>query len=150
MTACAYFVTTETGPKGPMRAAISQGMIQRFLAAVLFAAVVLLSAAAQGSRAEAAVVSRIDVEGNQRVDAETVRAYVLVQPGVSFSDFEVNESLKALFETGLFADVSIEQRGNALVVMVTENPIINEIAFEGNRRFKDDQLTSVIDSEPRG
>jgi outer membrane protein insertion porin family len=133
-----------------MRAAISQGMIQRFLAAVLFAAVVLLSAAAPGSRAEAAVVSRIDVEGNQRVDAETVRAYVLVQPGVSFSDFEVNESLKALFETGLFADVSIEQRGNALVVMVTENPIINEIAFEGNRRFKDEQLSSVIDSEPRG
>jgi outer membrane protein insertion porin family len=125
-------------------------MIQRFLATILFVAAVLLSAAAPDSRAEAAVVSRIDVEGNQRVDAETVRAYVLVQPGVSFSDFEVNESLKALFETGLFADVSIEQRGNALVVTVAENPIINEIAFEGNRRFKDEQLASVIESQPRG
>lgn len=102
------------------------------------------------SRAEAAVVSRIVVEGNQRVDAETVRAYLTIQPGRQFSAEDVNDSLVALFETGLFANVSIDQRGGALVVEVTENPIINEIAFEGNRKFKDDQLSTIIESRPRG
>ena len=106
------------------------------MAAFLFAALPV-------SRAEAATVSRIDVEGNQRVDAETVRAYLLIQPGTSFSDFEVNESLKALFETGLFADVTINQRGGALVVTVVENPAINEVAFEGNNRYNDDQLATA-------
>jgi outer membrane protein insertion porin family len=102
-----------------------------------------------GSPAEAAVVSRVVVEGNQRVDAETIQAYLLVQPGQNFSAQDVDESLKALFETGLFADVQINQSGGALVVRVVENPIINEIAFEGNRKFKDEQLSTVLQSKPR-
>ncbi|HEX2256023.1 MAG TPA: outer membrane protein assembly factor BamA, partial [Afifellaceae bacterium] len=102
------------------------------------------------SRAEAAVVSRIAVEGNQRVDEATVRAYLTIQPGREFSAEDVNDSLVALFETGLFANVSIDQRGGVLVVSVIESAIINQIAFEGNRKFKDDQLTNIIESRPRG
>ncbi|HEX4761641.1 MAG TPA: outer membrane protein assembly factor BamA, partial [Sphingomicrobium sp.] len=103
-----------------------------------------------GSRAEAAVVNRIVVEGNQRVDAETIGAYLLIQPGQEFSSQDVDESLKALFETGLFSDVRITQSGGALVVTVVENPIINEVAFEGNRKYKDEQLATGVQSQPRG
>ena len=63
---------------------------------------------------------------------------------------DVDESLKALYETGLFADVQINQRGGSLVVVVVENPMINQVAFEGNKKYKDEQLASLVQSEPRG
>ncbi|HWT29399.1 MAG TPA: outer membrane protein assembly factor BamA [Propylenella sp.] len=109
-----------------------------------------ITLAGLGSPAAAAVVNRIDVDGNQRVDDDTVRAYVLIQPGVSFTPQDVDDSVKALFDTGLFSDAQINQRGPVLLVEVVENPIINDIAFEGNKKFKDEQLLAVIQSEPGG
>jgi outer membrane protein insertion porin family len=99
--------------------------------------------------AAAASVSRVTVNGNQRVDDETIRAYLSIQPGRSFSAQDVDQSLKSLFETGLFSDVSIVQRGGALIVTVVENPIINKIVFEGNKKFKDEQLAGVVQSRER-
>jgi outer membrane protein insertion porin family len=102
------------------------------------------------TQAKADVVSSIVVRGNQRVEAETVRSYVLVKPGQSFGAREVDESLKALFSTGLFSDVQITRGGGALVVTVVESPLINRVAFEGNKRIPDEQLSTVIESRPRG
>ncbi len=102
------------------------------------------------STAEAAVVSRIDVEGNQRVDDETVRAYLTIRTGRSYSAEDVDESLKALFETGLFSDVRMAQRTNVLIVTVVENPIIDKVVFEGNKKYKDDQLSGALQSRSRG
>ncbi len=124
------------------------------IGAVLFAIVafLMLSLATPAgfvSQSQSATVSRISVVGNQRVDAETVGAYLRVQPGRSFTDADLDASLKALFETGLFSKVDIQQRGGTLVVTVTENPIVNEIAFEGNKKYKDDRLETVIQSRPR-
>lgn len=102
------------------------------------------------SESVAATVSRINVVGNQRVDADTIRAYLSVKPGRNFTALDVDQSLKSLFETGLFSDVSIVQRGGALVVTVVENPIINKIAFEGNKKYKDEQLKTGIQSRERG
>jgi outer membrane protein insertion porin family len=133
-----------------MRATFIRRRLHLSLAAALFAVGLAVLGAGPVSLAEAAVVNRIDVRGNQRVDAETVRAYLLVQPGRNFSGQDVDESLKALFETGLFSDVQITQSGGALIVSVVENPIINEVAFEGNRKYKDDQLAQGIQSQPRG
>ena len=99
--------------------------------------------------AHAAVVSRIDVQGVQRVDAETVKAYLTISPGRSFGADDVDASLKALFATGLFSDVNISQRGGALVVVVAENPVINRVSFEGNKKQKDDILLSQVQSKPR-
>src|SRR5206468_5554851 len=78
-------------------------------------------------------ISDIRIEGVQRIEPETVRSYLLIQPGDSWDDERVDKSLKALFATGLFADVNLSRVGNTLVVKVVENPIINRIAFEGNR-----------------
>ena len=68
------------------------------------------------SVAQAAVVSSIDVRGNQRVEAQTIRDYVTIKPGKTFSSADIDESVKRLFGTGLFSDVSVNQVGGTLVV----------------------------------
>lgn len=95
------------------------------------------------------VIQRILVEGNQRVEAETVRSYMTVSEGQPASPKTIDESLKTLFATSLFADVSIRQRGPDLVVTVVENPIINRVAFEGNLRIDDDDLAAETELKPR-
>jgi outer membrane protein insertion porin family len=132
-----------------MRVRRSRLRLQDILATLLIFAAAILCAAVPASTAQAAVISRIDVEGNQRVDAETIRAYIVIRPGQNFGPAEEDASLKALFETGLFADVDLDVRGAILIVIVVENPVINEIAFEGNKKFKDEQLAAVIQSESR-
>lgn len=91
----------------------------------------------------------IAVEGVQRVEAETVRSYLLVREGDPFDPIRVDRSLKSLFATGLFADVSLSREGNTLVVRVVENPVINRIAFEGNLRVEDSELMPEISLKPR-
>lgn len=94
-------------------------------------------------------VSDIQVEGTQRIEPETVRSYLEIQPGDPWDADKVNASLKALFATGLFADVRLTRVGNTLVVKVVENPIINRIAFEGNHKLDDKELTAAIQLRPR-
>ena len=100
--------------------------------------------------AEAAVVSNIVVTGNDRIDAGTVRNYILITPGKSFGSAEIDESVKALYGTGLFADVTITQSGNSLVVNVVENPIVNSVVIRGNKKVKSEVLMQILQTEPRG
>jgi len=95
------------------------------------------------SVAEAAVVNRIDVRGNQRIEDDVVASYLTIQAGERFNDFDVDDSVKALFATGLFSDVSIYRDGSTLVVEVDENFTINKVFFEGNSRLKDEALANV-------
>uniref|UniRef100_UPI003565784E outer membrane protein assembly factor BamA n=1 Tax=Sneathiella sp. TaxID=1964365 RepID=UPI003565784E len=97
----------------------------------------------------ATIISEIRVEGNQRIEDQTVKSYLLVTEGAPYDRARVDKSLKALFNTGLFADVSIRQEGTVLIVNIVENPIINRLAFEGNRRIDDETLTSEIQLRPR-
>ena len=85
-------------------------------------------------------IQEVLVEGNERIEADTVRSYLSTAIGDPFDAREINDSLKSLFATGLFADVTIRREGAALIVRVVENPIINRVAFEGNRRIDDDAL----------
>jgi outer membrane protein insertion porin family len=95
------------------------------------------------------VIQGIQVEGNQRIEAVTVRSYLAVGVGDPFDPAELDRSLKNLFATGLFDDVALRREGDQLVVSVVENPIINRIAFEGNRRLEDDVLESELQLRPR-
>ena len=101
------------------------------------------------STADAAALRNIEVRGTQRIEAETVRSYMQIAPGDEYSAAKVDESLKTLFRTGLFADVRIFRRGNVLVVEVDENPIINRVSFEGNRELDDEALTKEVELRPR-
>ena len=77
------------------------------------------------------IIEKIDVEGNRRIEAETVRAYMTLGVGDIYSSQGADASLKRLYATGLFSDLSILQEGARIVVRVEENPIINIINFEG-------------------
>lgn len=100
--------------------------------------------------AHADMVSQVVVRGITRVEADTVRSYVAVKPGKSFSSADIDASLKALYSTDLFSDVKITREGGSLVVTVSESPMINKIAFEGNKRITDEQLKGVVQSKARG
>ncbi len=95
-------------------------------------------------------VSSIVVHGNERMDPETVRSYLTIKPGKSFTSKDVDDSLKALYATELFGDVKIERQGGSLVVTVSESPLVNKVQFEGNKRLTDEQLSTVIETKPRG
>jgi outer membrane protein insertion porin family len=85
------------------------------------------------------------VEGNRRVEAGTIRSYFKgLSPG------EIDEAVKGLYGTGLFSDVRVSRAGGKLVVTVVENPVINQVAFEGNKKAKDDQLLAEVQSKARG
>ncbi len=94
--------------------------------------------------------SSIVVEGNRRVEVDTIRSYFRPGPGGRLDAAQIDEALKGLYGTGLFQDVRIRQAGGRLIVTVVENAVINRVAFEGNKRLKDEQLSIEIQSRPRG
>ena len=123
------------------------------MGSVLSFGTVFLGASGVGgnmSAAYAAVVSNIDVRGNQRIDDEIVASYLTIKPGQSFNDFDIDDSVKALFATGLFSDVSIFRQGSTLVVDVDENGTVNKVFFEGNKRLKDEVLSGVVRLKGQG
>jgi outer membrane protein insertion porin family len=131
--------------------------LQKFTRAVLLAAAVFCTGAvlpnAYGplsvTSAEAAVARNIVVRGNTRIETETVLSYMTISVGRSYGPADIDESLKALFATGLFADVKIVPQGGTVVVNVTENPIINRVSFEGNKKINDDALKTAVRSSER-
>ncbi|ESY72955.1 outer membrane protein assembly factor BamA [Mesorhizobium sp. M0051] len=102
------------------------------------------------SAAEAAVVSRVEVSGNQRIDAETIRNYITIKPGKAFSSSDIDSAIKALFGTGLFSDVQINQVGSTLVVKVAEYQVVNQVLFQNNKKLKDNALAAAVQLKPRG
>ena len=92
-----------------------------------------------------AFAQAVSVQGNRRVDAETIRSYFS-----STDQAGVNEGVKSLYATGLFSDVKVSRQGSSVVVRVVENNVINRVAFEGNSKLKSDQLASEVQSKSRG
>jgi outer membrane protein insertion porin family len=99
--------------------------------------------------AVAQTASSIIVQGNRRVDAETIRSYFRTAPGERLDAVKLDEAYKSLLATGLFEDVKIDPSRGRIVVTVVESPVINRIQFEGNRSLKDEQLSAEIQSKPR-
>lgn len=95
------------------------------------------------------IINRIAVIGNERVEAATVASYLTVRVGDPFDPDQMDRSLKSLFATGLFADVVMERQGTALIIRVVENPILNRVVFEGNRRLDREDLLEEVQLRPR-
>lgn len=106
-------------------------------------------AIATADLAAAQTAASIVVEGNRRVEADTIRSYFKTPSG-RLDAAAIDAGLKSLYATGLFQDVRINQSGGRLVVTVVENPVINRVAFEGNKKVKDEQLNLELQSKPRG
>jgi outer membrane protein insertion porin family len=117
----------------------------RTLLIVLAALVLALPSAAQAPGR----VATIEIQGNQRIEADTIRSYMLVQPGEPADADRLDRSLRALFATGLFRDVEIRPEGNRVIVRVVENPLVNRVGFEGNRRVTSEVLRGEVQLRPR-
>jgi outer membrane protein insertion porin family len=99
--------------------------------------------------AQGGPIRDIRVVGNRRIEPETVRSYLQFNVGDPYDAGRVDRSLKALFGTGLFADVRIDREGSTVVVTIVENPVVAQVAFEGNREIDRDTLKSEVQLKPR-
>jgi len=104
---------------------------------------------AQPALAQSGAIKSIRVEGNKRVEPETVRTYLRFNAGDAYDPAKVDQSIKSLFATGLFSDVRIDREGAGVVVTVVENPVVNQVAFEGNREVDKATLTAEVQLKPR-
>lgn len=128
----------QTAPQAPTQQEIQAQQQAAEIAAELF------------SDEPAPIIQSIAVTGNQRIEPETVASYLPIQAGMPAEEDLLDLSLKTLFRTGLFSDVKLEmQEGGVLVIEVVENPIVNRVIFEGNRRLKDDKISEEIQLAPR-
>jgi outer membrane protein insertion porin family len=119
------------------------------LCAGLFGSIAVSIGTAGVSVAQSAP-TRIDVEGNRRVEADTIRSYFRVGGSERLDSAKIDAALKALYATGLFQDVRITPGNGRILVSVVENPVINRVAFEGNKKVKDEQLAAEVQSKARG
>ncbi|HRK18262.1 MAG TPA: outer membrane protein assembly factor BamA [Hyphomicrobiaceae bacterium] len=101
------------------------------------------------AHAQAAVIRDIRVEGNRRMEAETIRTYLRLNVGDRYDAGRADDSIRSLFSTGLFSDVRITPNGSTLVVSVVENPIIAQVAFEGNSEVDKATLEAEVQLKPR-
>lgn len=94
-------------------------------------------------------IKSIRVVGNTRIETSTVLSYMVVRPGDPFNQDNLDRSLKTLYATGLFKDVTLRREGDVLVVRLRENPIVNRIVFEGDHALKEEDLRKVLFLKPR-
>ncbi len=133
-----------------LRGGIAAALVMCALPAATVTGAVVASSVFGVSVAHAQTAASIVVEGNRRIEADTIRSYFKPGPSGRLDSVRIDDGLKALIETGLFQDVRIDQRGGRLVVVVVENQVIGRVAFEGNKKIKDEQLQAEVQSKPRG
>ncbi len=102
------------------------------------------AAAAQGE-----IIQSITVVGTQRLEGDTVRSYIRLRTGQAWSQAVADQALKDLYATELFADAAIRNNNGAVVVEVRENPVVNRIILEGNKRIKNEKIEPEIKLAPR-
>ncbi|MBJ7527592.1 MAG: outer membrane protein assembly factor BamA, partial [Sphingomonadaceae bacterium] len=94
-------------------------------------------------------IQSITVVGTQRLEADTVRSYIRLRTGQPWTQVAADQALKDLYATELFADVAVRNNAGAVVIEVRENPVVNRIILEGNKRIKNDKIEPEIKLAPR-
>lgn len=125
----------------------SAGLRQTILAAFMGVATSALIGSAVC--AAAAPIKSIRVEGNKRIEKETILSRAQLESGRVYSNDDLNDALKKLFASGLFNDAHVRIDGQTLVVQVVENPIVNRVAIEGNDKISDEILRAELKLRPR-
>lgn len=94
-------------------------------------------------------IQSITVNGAQRLEPDTIRSYIKLRVGQPYTQASADQALKDLFATELFSDVKVTNDGGNVTIEVKENPVINRIILEGNKRIKDEKITPEIKLAPR-
>jgi outer membrane protein insertion porin family len=95
------------------------------------------------------IIGSINVQGNLRIESDTVTSYMVVQAGDPFDPTAINNSVKTLYATGLFKSVSITRDGNSLNVTVVENPTVDQVLFSGNKTLDDKAAAAAVSMKSR-
>lgn len=119
------------------------------VAAPTAAAPAAAAPAAEAPPPAPAVIQSIVVTGNQRLEPDTIRSYIRMHAGQPYTQTAADQALKDLFATELFADVQIANDGGNVTITVKENPVVNRIVLEGNKRIKEDKILPEIKLSPR-
>jgi len=90
--------------------------------------------------AENILISDIKIEGLQRVEPGLVFSNLPFEINDSIENLNVSLTIKLLYKTGQFKDISLEQEGSKIIIIVNEKPIISELNFYGVKAFQDDKL----------
>jgi outer membrane protein insertion porin family len=142
--------------KGIARVTATKGsqLVHKTLAALLAGSALALIASpgfAQVSLAPAAdgIIKTVNVTGSQRLEPDTVRSYIKLRPGGKYTTETLDQAIRDLFDTELFTDVQIRDNGGNLTIEIRENPVINRIVLEGNKRVKEEKINKEIKLAPR-
>ena len=95
------------------------------------------------------VVDDFKVEGNQRLEKNTILSYLPFEKGDEISDSDLNKALKALYKTGFFDDVQVDLQDQTVYIKLKERPIISSISFEGNKKISTDVLKGEVQIKVR-
>ncbi|ABC62855.1 outer membrane protein assembly factor BamA [Erythrobacter litoralis] len=95
------------------------------------------------------IIQTIAVQGAQRLEPQTILTYIDIRPGQEYTQVLADQALKDLYQTELFANASVRNENGNVVIEVTENPVINRIILEGNKRLKNDKIVPEIKLAPR-
>ncbi|MEP2234633.1 MAG: outer membrane protein assembly factor BamA [Alteripontixanthobacter sp.] len=95
------------------------------------------------------IIRTISVAGAQRLEPQTILSYIRLRPGQPYSQAAGDQALKELYATELFSNARVSNDNGAILIEVTENPVINRIILEGNDRIKDDKILPEIKLSPR-
>ncbi len=99
--------------------------------------------------AAAYVFNNVRIEGNQRIEPQTILSYLDLPRGQDVSGGALNDALQRLQNSGLFETVELVPSAGTLVVRIREFPTINVISFEGNKKLKDENLAEIVKSKSR-
>ena len=125
------------------------GSIRRLLILSTLSLCLFVMSGVQGAMAQDFSFSRIDVEGNKRIETSTIITYSGLATDQVFGADDLNRAYQNILASGLFESVEVVPNGNRLIINVNEFPTVNKIAFEGNRRVNDNTLKSIIGLQPR-
>ena len=89
-------------------------------------------------------VKTITIDGAQRLEPDTIRSYIRLREGDRYTQAAADQVLKDLFATELFSDVQLRNNNGDVVIQVKENPVVNRIILEGNKRLKEDKILPEI------
>lgn len=125
------------------------GSIRHFLILSTLSLCLFVMSGVQGAIAQDFSFSRIDVDGNKRIETSTIITYSGLTTDQVFGADDLNRAYQSILASGLFESVEVVPNGNRLVIKVNEFPTVNQIAFEGNRRVNDNTLKSIVGLQPR-
>lgn len=111
--------------------------------------VLIVLTAPDSAMAQSYRFNSVSIEGNQRIEAGTILSYTGIERNQTVTAGQLNDAYQQILGSGLFEQVEIEPQGNRLVIRVTEFPTISRIAFEGNNKLSDEDLSGFIQSSPR-